>query len=113
MTAEALGDLVGTLLELLVDDVGMAGDNFGDKLTNLTTFFQRCRETELSLSAQKTKLFMTEVIFAGDRVGKDGVHRDPAKLTAVVDWQRPRNIQNLGHFLGLTGYFRTLIKTML
>lgn len=110
MTAEALGDLVGTLLELFVDDGGMAGDDFETKFQNLNTFFQRCRETGLSLSAQKTKLFMSEVVFAGDRVGKEGVRGDPAKLTAVVDWQRPRNIQNLGHFLGLCGYFRTLIK---
>jgi hypothetical protein len=32
------------------------------------------------------------------------------KLTAVVDWETPRDLQNLGVFLGLTGYFRNLIK---
>jgi hypothetical protein len=35
MTAQALGDLVGILFELFVDDGGMAGDNFTMTLTNI------------------------------------------------------------------------------
>jgi hypothetical protein len=41
MTADTLGDLVGTLFELFVDDGGMAGDVFETKLANLRTFFNR------------------------------------------------------------------------
>lgn len=110
MTVDALGDMVGHAIQLFVDDGRMAGSNFDLKLSNLRSLFIQCREMGLSLSAQKTRLFMSEVVFTGERVGKDGVHGDLAKLTAVVDWQRPTNIQNLGSFLGLTGYFRSLIK---
>lgn len=53
---------------------------------------------------------MTEVVFAGERVGINGIRGDMAKLTAVVNWQTPTTIQNLEAFLGLTGYFRPLIK---
>jgi len=110
VTAKALHGLVGTMLQLFVDDGAMAGDIFEDKLANIRTFFTRCREEHLSLSPQKSKLFMTEVIFAGERVGTDGIRGDLTKLTAVVNWQRPATIQNLEAFLGLTGYFRPLIK---
>ena len=88
----------------------MAGDVFIDKLANLQTFFLRCREESLSLSPQKTQLFMSEVIFTGERVGSDGIRADLSKLTAVVNWTMPATIQNLGSFLGLTGYFKPLIK---
>jgi len=110
VTAKALHGLVGTMLQLFVDDGAMAGDIFADKLANLRTFFTRCREEHLSLSPQKSKLFMSEVVFAGERVGTNGIRGDLAKLTAVVNWQRPTTIQNLEAFLGLTGYFRPLIK---
>ncbi|KAJ7469479.1 hypothetical protein FB451DRAFT_1176715 [Mycena latifolia] len=30
--------------------------------------------------------------------------------TAIVNWERPTDIQNLGAFTGSTGYFRSLIK---
>jgi hypothetical protein len=53
---------------------------------------------------------MSEVVFAGERVGANGIRGDLAKLTAIVNWQRPTMIQNLEAFLRLTGYFRPLIK---
>ena len=88
----------------------MAGDIFSNKLANLQTFFARCRNEHLSLSPQKTKLFMSEVVFTGEQVGSEGIKADLSKLTAVVNWQTPATIQNLGSFLGLTGYFRPLIR---
>lgn len=53
-------------MQLFVDDGTMAGDVFKDKLVNLCTFFVHCREESLSLLPQMTKLFMTEVVFAGE-----------------------------------------------
>ena len=110
MTAKALGDLVGDIMELLADDFGTAGDGFEQKMGNLHTIFQRVRERQLSLSPQKTELFMTEVIFAGECIGKLGVRPDLAKTTAVVNWGVPTNLQNLHAFTCLAGYFRPLIK---
>ena len=110
MTAKALGDLIGTLLELFVDDGGLAGDDFETMLTNTRQLLQRVRKKGLSLSAAKSKFFMTEATFAGARVGPDGIKPDLTKLTAVADWKTPTDLQNLGSFLGLTGYFRSLIK---
>ena len=53
---------------------------------------------------------MTEIIFAGSRVGPDGVLPDNTKFTVVIDWHQPPHLLNLSSFLGLTGYFRDLIK---
>jgi len=111
VTADRLGDLLAKLqIELLVDDGGMAGDDFEDMMARTRQFLQRVRETSLSLSAKKSEFFMTEMIFAGARVGPDGVQVDATKLTAVVDWRQPPHLLNLSSFLGLTGYFRDLIK---
>ena len=73
VTGKALHGLMGTIMQLFVDNGAMAGDVFEDKLSNLHTFFVRCREESLSLLPQKTKLFMTEVVFAGERVGQMGI----------------------------------------
>ena len=109
--ASKLGDLLPKLdVELLVDDGGMAGDDFNNMLNRTRQFLTRVRESSLSLSAKKSEFFMTEIIFAGSRVGPDGVLPDNAKLTAVIDWRQPPNLLNLSSFLGLTGYFRDLIK---
>lgn len=110
MAAITLRDLIGLLFKLYVDDTGMAGDKFEDKLTHLRKFFERVRAMRLSLSPSKTQLFMTEIGFAGARVGWDGIKPDLSKLSAIVNWEIPNAIHNLMQFLGLTGYFRSLIK---
>jgi hypothetical protein len=111
MTAKQLYDLlVKEIMELFVDDGGAAADSFDEMLDKLTKIFTRIRETGLSLSASKCKFFMTEMVFAGATVGPKGVQPDLAKLTAIVNWKIPENATALAGFLGLTGWFRDLIK---
>ena len=111
VTANKLGDLLVPLgIESLVDDEGMVGDEFDTMMDHTRQFFTRVQEISLSLSAKKSEFFITEIIFAGSRVGPDGVQPDAAKLIAVVNWHQPPDLLNLSRFLGLTGYFRDLVK---
>ena len=64
----------------------------------------------MSLSAKKLELFVTEIVFAGLRVGTEGVHADNTKLTTIVDWHQPPDLLNISSFLGLARYFCDLIK---
>jgi hypothetical protein len=77
MCAQKLHDLlVKAVMELFVDDGGSAADSFGEMTDKLTLIFDRFRTENLSLSATKTKLFMTETVFAGATVGPRGVVPD-------------------------------------
>jgi hypothetical protein len=109
-TGGALRDLVGTKIQLFVDDGGMVGDNFRAKMDDLRTVFLCVREHKLSLSASKMQFFMTEATFAGNWVGPEGIKPDLTKLTAILDWETPYDLLNLKSFLGLCGHFRGLIK---
>src|SRR6267143_316612 len=64
----------------------------------------------MSLSPSKLRLFMSKAVFAGAQVGPNGVSPDSSKLTAIVDWPIPTDASHLEGFLGLTSYFRDLIK---
>ncbi|KAI0368530.1 hypothetical protein BV20DRAFT_947916, partial [Pilatotrama ljubarskyi] len=88
-------------MELLVDDGGTAGDDFDELLAKLRRIFTTVRKTGISLSPAKSQFFMTEAVFAGVKVGPKGVTPDQAKLTAIVDWEKPENALNLMSFLGL------------
>lgn len=111
MTATHLHDLLmANIMELFVDDGGTAADTFDGMVTRLCRIFTHVRERKLSLSAAKSQFFMTEAVFAGGLVGPDGVLPDPAKLTAIVDWEKPQDALNLASFLGITGHFQDLIK---
>jgi len=64
----------------------------------------------VSLSPSKFQIFMMEVVFAGACVGPGGMSPDSSKLTAVVNWKIPNDTSHLEGFLGLTAYFRDLVK---
>jgi hypothetical protein len=106
MVAIALDDMIGRELVNWMDDICMPGDVFEVKLSNLRKFFDRCRLKSLSLSPAKTKLFFTEVLFAGARVGSQGIRPNLDKVGAVVNWPTPETAQQLMGFLGLSNYFR-------
>ena len=106
VTAERLHDLImSSILELFIDDGGMAFDTFEEGMIKLRTLLECfCREKML-LSPSKLKLFIGEAVFAGAQVGPEGVSLDATKLTAIVDWPIPINASHLEGFLGLTSYF--------
>jgi hypothetical protein len=110
-TAQRFHDLIAqTIIELFVDDGGSAVDTFEEGLTKLRILLDRVRREKMSLSPSKLRVFMTHAIFAGAQVGPDGVTPDSTKLTAIVDWPIPQDASHLEGFLGLTSYFRDLIK---
>jgi len=111
MTRQHLYDLlVEEVMELFVDDGGAAANKFSEMMDKLQCIFTRVRECGLSLSPSKSKFFMTTAEFAGTIVGPNSVQPDLSKLMAIVNWKTPENTLNLSSFLGLTGWFRDLIK---
>ena len=39
-----------------------------------------------------------------------GIRVDPTKIEAVVNWKQPRNVTDVGSFLGLAEYYRRYVK---
>ncbi|QRW13699.1 Retrovirus-related Pol polyprotein from transposon opus [Ceratobasidium sp. AG-Ba] len=99
MLATALHDLIGVHIDLWMDDIASAADDFDTALGSLRLLFERCRTHKLSLSPAKSVFFMSEATFAGARVSKEGVQPDLRKTVLEVM-----------SFLGLVGSYRTKIK---
>ena len=39
-----------------------------------------------------------------------GVFVDPQKIEKIVNWKPPTNVTEIQSFLGLAGYYRTVVK---
>ncbi|KAF8585610.1 hypothetical protein K439DRAFT_1285417, partial [Ramaria rubella] len=84
-----------------VDNCAMAGEKFEPKLNTLRNFFMKCRNSKLSINPNKTKLFMSQVMFAGAIVSAVRISPDLTKVTAILDLEQPRNALELLGFLGV------------
>ena len=104
--------LVGLTWEICLvylDDVIIMSETFDEHLERLKVVFERLRTANLKLKASKCKLFQREVVFLGHLVTGNGIAPDPAKIRAVTEWPRPKNLTETRAFVGLASYYRSFV----
>ena len=94
---------------LYIDDIIVFGADFEQTLSHLDEVLTRIEGAGLKLKPKKCHLFQQEVQFLGHVVTPAGICCDPEKISAVSDWQRPRNVREIRSFLGFASYYRRFI----
>ena len=64
----------------------------------------------LKANLKKCSFGATSIHYLGHIIAQAGVHTEPDKIQAVLDWAPPKTLKQLRGFLGLTGYYRRFIK---
>ena len=95
---------------LYTDDIIVFGADFEQTLSHLDEVLTRIEGAGLKLKPKKCHLFQQEVQFLGHVVTPAGICCDPEKISAVSDWQRPRNVREIRSFLGFASYYRCFIE---
>lgn len=71
--------------------------------------FQRFVEVGLTINLAKCKFGLRSIKYLGHIIDQYGVRPDPAKITAVVNFPRPKSAYQISQFLGLAGWMRKFI----
>lgn len=95
---------------MYLDDIVVFGKSFKDHLLNLEKVFEKLMDAGLKLKPKKCHLMQKEISFLGHVVSKGGVRTDPAKVSAVKEIQRPKNVTQVRSFVGLASYYRKFIR---
>ena len=85
---------------------------FEEYVEHLRTVMGRLRDNGIKLKSKKCNLFRREVHFLGRVVSEYGYKMDPTKIEAVLSLRNthPKTAGEVGHLLGLLGYYRRYIK---
>jgi 7-keto-8-aminopelargonate synthetase-like enzyme len=82
-------DMVEKFLEVFMDDFSVFGSSFDTCLHNLSLVLQRCKETDLILSWEKSHFMVQEGIVLGHIVSKRGIEVDRAKVELIENLPPP------------------------
>jgi len=91
------------------DDILIYSSSWEEHVQQVQLVFQLLRANTLFIKQSKCFFGETQVAYLGHIISADSVAMDPAKVTAVEAWPRPRTARALRGFLGLTGYYRKFI----
>ena len=92
-----------------IDDILVTGRNDREHLDALEKVLQRLSSFGLRLKRKKCFFMQPSVEYLGYIVDKDGLHATTAKIEAIVNAPKPRNVQELRSFLGLVNYYGKFI----
>ena len=93
-----------------LDDIIIYSSTFDQHLIDVAQVLQRLRVAGLKLQPSKCYFARTQINYLGFVVSANGIEANPDKLRAVQEFPQPTTQKQISAFLGLTGYYRRLIK---
>ncbi|KAH9671101.1 hypothetical protein KPL70_017221 [Citrus sinensis] len=95
---------------VFIDDILVYSKSKEEHETHLRIVLETLREKKLYAKFKKCEFWLDCMAFLGHIVTKDGISVDPAKVEAIVNWERPSNVTEVRSLLGLAGYYRLFVK---
>lgn len=105
----AMGDYVGKILFLYLDDVVVFSSTITEHLERLQLVFQRLRDVNLKISPEKCHFIKRKIEYLGHIISKDGVLPDSSKIEAITKFPQPSTPKAIKSFLGMVGFYRRFI----
>ncbi|XP_061373527.1 uncharacterized protein LOC133315866 [Gastrolobium bilobum] len=91
------------------DDILIYSVSFEEHLLHLQIALECLQQNQFKVKLNKCGFALLEIDYLGHLVSGDGVKADPKKISAMMDWPKPKNVKQLRGFIGLTGYYRRFI----
>ena len=103
-------DFLDKFVIVFIDDILVYSKNKEEHAQHLRLVLQRLQMKKLYAKFKKCEFWLYKVVFLGHTVSKEGVAVDPAKIEAIISWQRLKNVTEVRSFLGLVGYYCRFVK---
>ncbi|BES99282.1 Hypothetical Protein NTJ_12100 [Nesidiocoris tenuis] len=96
-------------VEAYFDDIICHGVSREECMKNLIACLERLQQCDLHLNRSKCSFFKESIDYLGHRISYNKIEKCPAKVQAVAQLPRPRNVDEVRRFLGLVTYYSKFI----
>ena len=105
-----LAGLKGMNLQVFIDDVCIATDNWPEHLKMLAKVFKAIIDSNMKIKPDKCLFGAEKITFLGHEISKEGIRRDPSKLKALTMMPYPNDTHGIKRALGMFSYYRKFVK---
>jgi hypothetical protein len=103
-------DYLDKFIVVFIDDILICSQNEHEHEEHLRKVLQRLRDCQLYAKLSKCEFWISEVLFLGHIINRDGLAMDPKKVAAILDWKAPKDVHGIKSFIGMAGYYRRFIE---
>jgi hypothetical protein len=103
-------DYLDKFVVVFIDDILVYSQNEQEHVEHLRKVLQRLRDCQLYAKLSKCKFWISEVLFLGHIINRDGLVVDPKKVEVILDWKAPKDVRGIKSFIGMAGYYRRFIE---
>ncbi|GKB31261.1 reverse transcriptase domain-containing protein [Tanacetum coccineum] len=103
-------DMIENMMEVFMDDFLVFRNSFENCLSCLDKILKRCEDTNICLNWEKSHFIVKEGIVLGDKISKNGIKVDKAKVDVIAKLPHPTTVKGVWSFLGHAGFYRRFIK---
>jgi hypothetical protein len=91
------------------DDILVYSSSYTEQLDHLQQVLTLLAKDQWVVKFKKCQFAKQEIQYLGHILSSQGVHTDPEKVQAVLQWPPPTNVRELRGFLGLAGFYRKFV----
>jgi hypothetical protein len=110
MMNQVLHGFLDDFVVVYLDDIVIYSETLEEHVQHVRRVFNRLRENELYAKPSKCSFAQTSISFLGHIIEQGKIRMDAKKVTAIKDWQPPKNVHDVRSFLGLCNYYRRFVK---
>jgi len=97
-------------IKWFMDDIVIHSTSVESHLKQLRRLFNRLREVNIKLNAEKCTWLENKIKLLGHVVSNGKIEMDNEKLSVIRNRLKPSNVKQVQQFLGLCNYYRRFIK---
>jgi hypothetical protein len=103
-------DYLDKFIVVFIDDILIYSQNEQEHEETFEEGTSRLRDCQLYAKLSKCKFWISEVLFLGHIINRDGLAVDPKKVAAILNRKAPKDVRGIKSFIGMTGYYRRFIE---
>jgi hypothetical protein len=105
-----LAPLLSKCVVVFIDDILVFNNSYEEHLQHLKVIPTLLAQDQWIVKLRKCKFVQQQIHYLGHILSSKGIHTDPNKVAAVLQWPTPTNVRELRGFLGLAGFYRKFVK---